>query len=266
MRRRLLGQVAGGDAPVVPTTDLSFWYEFDNASKITEDGTNIQEILSSETNAWSAVPLTNDPLYSSAGGYSQYVFGSSMGMQSIGMRASGYPISVLGITSGFLMMVVEFDAIVNNRWIGGMCNANAGLGASSGNSYGNFRIVNSGGSKIGYAGRMTSSANNFLSLNSSITPVTGQKYLLQISARPTETVLEVDGVTEATNPDTGKFFGIIDVLPSAAACKVDIGGIQSTSFIYGNSGKVYEMIGYQSYDATAYADVETYLKTKYGIV
>ena len=248
----------------VPLSNLSFWYEFDNASKITEDGTNIQEILSSETNAWSAVPLTNDPIYSAAGGYAQFNFGSSQGMQSEQMIAAGYPISIDVITSGFMMMVVELDDLTEGRWLSGISYSTSNTpGSSSANLYGNFFGFNSGGFKLRYRGRMTMSDETILNIDGTTALTTGRKYLIQLYVPDMGgTYFEIDGVAQGNDASGNRFCGIVD---SVQAWKVDMGLVQGISPIYAGSHKVYEFISYQAYDAAKYAQVETYLKTKYGI-
>ena len=57
----------------IPETDLAWWYQFDNASKITESSGDIQEILDNERDI-SATPTVNDPAYSSVNGYAQFSF------------------------------------------------------------------------------------------------------------------------------------------------------------------------------------------------
>ena len=254
----------GGDIPV---TDLAWWYEFDNTSKITESGGNIQEILDNRSD-FSATPITSDPSYSIANGYAQFNFGSTQALKSEILDDPLAPNSNINeITSGFMMQVVELDSTTAGRWLSGVAQRTYSSPFSP-NVYGNFFGFSSGGFKLRYRGRMTSDSGSFLNIDGTTVLTTGQKYLLQVYVPTTGgTFYEIDGVPQNNDATGDRFAGVLDVgTGSTLRWSVDMGAVTaSTSYIYGGSHKIYESIGYQNYDATAYSEVETYLKNKYGI-
>lgn len=258
----------GGDTPVIPTTDLSWWFRADLDAKVVTANGSVTEFSDNTVNSWLSEDLRTgtEPVHNSAGGYIQFTNGQKA-LQSEWMQAVGGGGGISDITSGFMMMVVEFDAITSGRWTGGVCSADEPLGSNSGNQYLNFVTYNSGGIKLRMQGRLTNLAGANLTINGITTITTGQKYLLQVYVPDTGgTYFEIDGNAEANDAAGDRFPGILD--PTAVGLsryKCDLGGIQSTSFLSGQSQKLYEFIGYQNWDATAYSEVETYLKTKYGI-
>ena len=251
----------------IPETDLAWWYQFDNASKITEDGSNIQEILDNEWD-FSATPIVNDPVYSSANGRTEFNFGSSEALKSEILDDTSAPNSnTTAITSGFMAMVIELDSLTASRWLSGVALRSYSSPFSQ-NVYGNFFGVSSGGFKLMYRGRLTSQSATFLNIDGTTALVTGQKYLLQIYVPPTGgTYYEIDGVAQNNDATGDRFAGVLDVgAGSTLRWSVDMGVVTgSGSYTYSGSHKIYETIGYQNFDQTTYDDVEAYLKSKYSI-
>lgn len=265
----MLGMTSGGVSPI-PLSDLSFWYEFDNAAKITQSGGYIQKIVDSSPYAWEMTPRVNDPVYSSGVGYSQFTFGAGQSLQNMGMKKAGAG-SV--VTSGFMMLVMEFNAFTNNRSIGAISRVDINpLSPTYGysiNVYGRFICATSGGNKLNYNGRMTASGS-IITINGTTILTTGQKYLIAISVPLTGgTYYEIDGVPQNNDVLGSSFCGVQELTPPNAQSywRPELGQVTAaSSYVDNQSHKVYEFLSYQAYDATKYAEVETYLKTKYGIV
>ena len=195
-------------------------------------------------------------------------FGSTEALKSDILDDAAAPNSnITAITSGFMAMVIELDSLTVARWLSGvaLCSYNS---VYSGNVYGNFYGVSSGGFKLRYRGRMTSQSGTFLNIDGATALTTGQKYILQVYVPPTGgTYYEIDGVAQNNDATGDRFAGVLDVGAGVDNrwC-VDMGlTTGASSFIYGGSHKIYESIGYQDFDQTTYDDVEAYLKSKYSI-
>jgi len=264
--RRMLGKGQSGSP--VPTTDLAWWFRADLDAKIITANGSVTDWNDNTVNSWLAEDLGSgsDPVHNSAGGYIEFTNGQQ-GLQSEQFAAPGGAVGLNSYPDGFMMMVAEPLAIVAGRRIGGISSGAAALGSTSGNDFGSFNILNSGGVKLSYDGRLTSSAGTTFTIFSSITPVINTKYLLQMYVPPVGgTYFEIDGVAMGNNAVGNRFPGIITDVGTLNRFKANFGGIQSSpSWLTGQSCRIYEFIGYQAYDATAYAEVETYLKAKYSI-